>query len=256
MKTTFFNDWFYLSIRNIKQIWRPLLALLPNFFIPLFFFGVNAASFRSVSLLPGFPADSYLNFIAPTALFTAVFFSTSNIGIELVLDIASGYFNKLTIMPISRLAIILSRLSEAAVLAVFQGGVVLILLLLVGVKIQTGFLGVLAIFAMLIIFSMGWSCIGLIAALRTQNPRLVQSMFIIVFPFLYVTTSQMPIEFLPKTYAMFVRLNPVTYVLEGVRALTIKGWADPAIWQGFAVAVAVFVVMVIFTLLSFRKALK
>jgi ABC-2 type transport system permease protein len=253
---TFLSDWYYLSIRNIKQIWRPFLALLPNFFIPLFFFGVNAASFRSVSLLPNFPAESYLTFIAPAALFMAVFFSTSNIGIELVLDIASGYFKKLTVMPISRLAIILSRLSEAAVLAIFQGGIVLLLLMVIGVRVQTGLLGVLAMFAMLIIFSMGWSCVGLIAALRTQNPRLVQSMFMIVFPFLYITTSQMPKEFLPKTYASLVTYNPVTYVLEGVRSIMNVGWNDPAISQGFIVATVVFVVMLIFTLLSYQKSLK
>jgi ABC-2 type transport system permease protein len=253
---TFFSDLLYLSVRNIKQIWRPLLALLPNFFIPIFFFAVNSASFRAVSMLPGFPADSYLKFTAPTALFMSVFFSTSNIGIELVLDIASGYFKKLTIMPISRLAIILARLSEAAVLAVIQGGVVLILLLLIGVRVNTGLLGVLAMFGLLILFAMGWSCVGLIAALRTQNPRLVQSMFIIVFPFLYITTSQMPKELLPKTFATFASYNPVTYVLEGVRALMIRGWGDPAIWQGYAVAGAVLVVMVLLTLLSFRKALK
>jgi ABC-2 type transport system permease protein len=253
---TFISDWFYLSIRNIKQIWRPLLALLPNFFIPLFFFTVNAASFRSVSLLPNFPADSYLNFIAPTALFTAVFFSTSNIGIELVLDIASGYFQKLTIMPIARLAIILSRLTEAAFLAIMQGGIVLILLFIIGIRVKTGFLGILAMFAMLIIFSMGWSCVGLIAALRTKNPRLVQSMFMIVFPFLYITTSQMPKEFLPKTYATLVAYNPVTYVLEGVRSLMNTGWGDPAIMQGFLVSIGVFVVMLIATLASYQKSLK
>lgn len=252
----FLSDWYYLSIRNIKQIWRPFLALLPNFFIPLFFFAVNAASFRSVSLLPNFPADSYLSFIAPTALFTAVFFSTSNIGIELVLDIASGYFKKLTVMPISRLAIILSRLTEAAFLAVFQGGIVLILLLAIGIKVHTGLLGILAMFAMLILFAMGWSCVGLIAALRTQNPRLVQSMFMIVFPFLYVTTSQMPKELLPKTYATLVTYNPVTYVLEGVRSLINSGWNDPAIPQGFIVATIVFIVMLILTLLSYKNALK
>ncbi|HEY1074287.1 MAG TPA: ABC transporter permease [Patescibacteria group bacterium] len=253
---TFFADWFYLSIRNIKQIWRPLLAFVPNFFIPIFFFATNAVSFQAVSKLPGFPTDSYLNFIAPTAIFTSVFFATSNIGIELVLDIASGYFKKLTIMPVNRLAIILARLSEAAVLALIQGSVVLILVLLLGVKIATGFWGVVVMFLILMIFAMGWSCIGLIAALRTQNPRMVQSLFILVFPFQYLTTSQMPIELLPRGFAMAVKLNPVTYILEATRSLMLGSWSDAAINQGLMVAVATCVIMVTLTLLSYRKALK
>ncbi len=253
---TFFSDWYYLSIRNIKQIWRPWLALIPSLFIPIFFFAVNSASFKSFANLPGFPADSYLKFIAPTALFSAIFFSAGNAGIELVVDISSGYFKKLTIMPINRFAIVLGKLSEVAVQSVLQGLVVLIILLLIGVKVETGILGVFAIFGIMILFSMAWSCIGMIAALRTQNPRLVQSMFVLVFPFLYLTTSQTPKSLLPDWYAKIVSYNPVTYIIEGVRGLMIRGWGDPAIVQGFWVAAILCVVMVTLTVMSFRKALK
>jgi ABC-2 type transport system permease protein len=252
----FLSDWYYLSIRNTKQIWRPLLALIPSLFIPIFFFGVNSASLSAFAHVPGFPNVSYKDFIAPVAIFTAIFFSAGNAGIELVQDISSGYFKKLIIMPISRLTIILGKLSEVAVQSVFQGAIVVVLLLMVGVHFNTGFLGILAIFAMLTIFAMAWSCIGMIAALRTQNARLVQSMFILVFPFLYLTTSQSPKELLPKTFATIATYNPVTYIVEGVRALVLNTWSSPAIWQGFLTATVLFVVMVTLTLYSFKKTLR
>lgn len=253
---TFFSDWYYLSIRNTKQIWRPLMAMVSSLFMPIFFFAVNATSFKAIAQLPGFPAGSYMNFIAPTAMFSAIFFSVGNAGIELAMDMTSGYFKKLVIMPINRLSIILGKLSEVAIMSLLQGAIVMVLLLLVGVRISTGFLGVLALFAMLIIFGMAWSCIGMIIALRTQNPRMVQSLFIVFFPLLYLTTSQMPKEFLPKYYTVVVGYNPVTYVIEGVRGLMMRGWGDPSIWQGFAVTIALFLVMIILTLISFRKTLK
>lgn len=254
--STFFSDWYYLSIRNIKQIWRPLLALIPSLFIPVFFFLVNAASLSAFAKVPGFPNVSYKDFIAPVAIFTAIFFSSGNAGIELVQDIANGYFKKLLIMPINRLAIILGRLTEVAVQAVLQGGIVLVLLLVAGVHFNTGVLGILAIFAMLVIFAMAWSCVSMISALRTQNARLVQSMFVLAFPFLYVTTSQAPKELLPPTFALLATYNPVTYIIEGVRALVLDSWSSPAIWKGFVVAGIMFVVMVSLTLLSFRKAIR
>lgn len=252
----FFSDLYYLSIRNIKQIWRPALALLPSIFMPIFFFLVNAASLQAFASAPGFPDVSYKDFIAPVAIFTAIFFSAGNAGIELVQDIASGYFKKLIIMPINRLAIVLGKLVEVAVQSIIQGLIVLVLLIAVGVHFNTGPLGVLAIFAMLMIFAMAWSCIGMIAALRTQNARLVQSMFILVFPLLYLTTSQAPKELLPKTFATVATYNPVTYIIEGVRALVLSGWDNPAVWQGFLSATTMFVVLVTLTLYSFRKALK
>src|SRR2546421_887190 len=158
--TTFFSDWYYLSIRSITQIWRPLLALIPSLFIPIFFFVVNSASLSAFSKVPGFPRVSYRDFIAPIALFTAIFFSCGNAGIELAQDISNGYFKKLLIMPISRLTIILGRLTEVAVQALLQGSIVLILLLAVGVRIKTGVVGLLAIFAILILFAMAWSCLS------------------------------------------------------------------------------------------------
>lgn len=253
---TFLSDWYYLSIRNIKLIWRPLLALLPPFFMPIFFFAVNSLSLAAFAKVPGFPDVSYKDFIAPVALFTAIFFSAGNAGIELVQDIQSGYFKKLIIMPINRLTIVLAKLTEIAVQSLGQGIVMLILLLIWGVKIQSGFLGVLAIFAILIIFAMAWSCIGMISALRTQNARLVQSLFILVFPLLYLTTSQSPRDLLPSTFARLTDFNPVTYIIEGIRALVLEGWGSPDIAYGFYAAIGMFVVFVTLTMLSFRKALK
>ncbi len=252
----FFSDWLYLSIRNIRQIWRPLLALIPSLFIPVFFFVVNSTSLQAFAKVPGFPHVSYKDFIAPVAIFTAIFFSAGNAGIELAQDISSGYFKKLIIMPIHRVTIVLSKLSEIALLSIIQGVVVLILLLAVGVHFNTGVLGILAIFVMLTIFAMGWSCIGMIAALGTQNVRLVQSMFIIVFPFLYLTTSQAPMQLLPPTFRFFATYNPVTYIIEGTRALVLSNWSNPAIYQGFLVAIVLFVVLVTLTVQSLRKALK
>lgn len=252
----FFSDWYYLSIRNIKQIWRPWMALVSSLFIPIFFFLVNSSALEAFSRVPGFPDVSYKEFIAPVAIFSAIFFSAGNAGIELVQDITSGYFNKLLIMPINRLSIILGKLSEVAVQTLLQGMIVVLLLLVTGVKFRTGVAGIAAIFAMLSLFAMAWSCIGMIAAMRTQNARLVQSMFVLVFPFLYLTTSQAPKELLPENFATIVTYNPVTYIVEGVRALVLSGWDNDAIWKGFLVSGTLFVVMVTLTLFSFRKALK
>src|SRR5579872_4492546 len=130
---TFFSDWYYLSIRNIKQIWRPAMALIPSLFIPIFFFFVNSNALTEFSKAPGFPNVPYKDFIAPVTIFTAIFFSAGNAGIELVQDITNGYLKKLLIMPIHRLTIVLSKLTEVAVQSVMQGCIVLVLLLLSGV---------------------------------------------------------------------------------------------------------------------------
>jgi len=218
---------------------------------------VNSQSLSAMEKAPGFPPGiSYKDFVAPVAIFTAIFFSAGNAGIELAQDITSGYLKKLLVMPINRLAIVMGKLTEVAVQAVFQGGLVLVLLLAVGVRVSTGILGVIAMFGMLVLFAMAWSCIGMIAALRTQNARLVQSMFVLVFPFLYLTTSQAPKNLLPPTFRAIATYNPVTYIVDGTRAIVLYNWDNPAIWQGFLVAIVLFVVMVTLVVTSFKSTLK
>ena len=79
--------------------------------------------------MAGFPEVSYRDFIAPVALFTAVFFLRRQPGDRAGARHLRGYFKKLMIMPINRLSIILGRLTEVAVQAVFQGPHRLVLLL-------------------------------------------------------------------------------------------------------------------------------
>jgi len=71
-----------------------------------------------------------------------------------------------------------------------------------------------------------------------------------------MTTSQAPKNLLPPWFAVVASLNPVTSIIEGVRALVLDGWGNPAILQGFLTAGILFIVMVSFTLNSFRSALK
>ena len=96
----------------------------------------------------------------------------------------------------------------------------------------------------------------MMAALRTQNARLVQSMFVLVFPFLYLTTSQAPLALLPPGFRTIAQFNPVTYIIEGVRALVLYSWDSPAVWQGFVISSIFCLVMVALTLNSFQKSLR
>lgn len=250
----FLEEVVYLYWRALKQTWRPLASLIPSIFIPIFFFAVNSAAFREVAKLPGFTTDSYLKFQLPVALFMSVFFSAGDAGIDLVMDISSGYFDKLLLAPIRHISLILGKLLAVGTRGVFQGAIVLLLAYIIGLPPVTGFWGVLLIFLLAAIFSMAWSAIGLSMALLTKNPRLVQSLFVLFFPALFMTTMQMPKELLSGWYKIAVTLNPVTYVLEGIRGLMIFGYQKEVLFHAFLAVILMFAVLVSITLVSFRKA--
>ena len=53
----------------------------------------------------------------------------------------------------------------------------------------------------------------------------MQSSFLLFFPFLFLTTSYVPRSQLTGWLDTVAALNPVTYLLEGLRSLTMHGWS-------------------------------
>ncbi|MBU6389240.1 ABC transporter permease [Patescibacteria group bacterium] len=243
----------YLFIRGLKQSLRPVPALIPSLFMPAFFLIIFSAAFTSLINLPGFSGKSYLVFYAPVAILQAIFFSSGDAGIDLVVDITSGYFDKLLIAPIRHVSIIIGKLIGVGLRAAVQAGIVILIILLMGGKIVTGLPGLLVILLLGGLFGMAWSGIGMTIALLTKNQRATQSSFILFFPFTFITTAQLPLSLLSGWYKTAVQLNPVTYILEAFRSLTSNGWQTHTIWVGFMVAAGVAVLTIGSTLLSFRK---
>lgn len=254
IKTSFFKSFSHLFIRALKQSTRPLAAILPSFFMPFFFFIVNSAGFKQLVNLPGFDSSSYLSFYAPVALLMAVFFTSGDAGFELMLDITSGYFEKLLLTPTSRLAILLPRVVAMGIRAMAQAAIMLILLLLFGASFKGGTIGILLIFLLIMLFGMGWSGIGLTLAAITKNPRVLQSSFILVFPLTFMTTAQLPLNLLSGWYKVAVTINPITQILEGVRAIMTRGdIGSPQVVNAFIVVVVLLIITVTASIFSFRR---
>src|SRR6185436_18310008 len=140
-----FQEIRYLFVRGLKQSMRPTAAMIPSLFMPAFFFIINSAAFSAVSNLPGFKSDSYLTFYAPVAILMAIFFSSGDAGIDLVVDITSGYFDKLMVAPIHHVAIIIGKLLAVGLRAAVQTSIVIVIILLSGGTIVTGPAGFLVI---------------------------------------------------------------------------------------------------------------
>lgn len=232
---------YYIYRRNLRAWFgQPMNVIAPLFFAAFFFF-LFGAPLERITQMPGFPADNYLAFIAPMVLVQAVVFSGSDAGLAMITDILSGYLDKLLLAPINRFAILLGSLLMAGTRALFQALIVIALALLLGVDFKGGPHGILVIALFSVLFGVAWSCIGLVIALRTKSAQATQSSFIFFFPFPFLTTAFMPRELLPDWFQVAVALNPVNYVLESVRAITIQGW----VWHEVLPGVWVLTVMTV-----------
>ena len=239
-----------LGRRALVEAVRTPEALVPTLFIPLFFLVVNVG--QAARIFPGkstafLHGQGYGAFQLPSSMLLAASFGSA--ALFLVEEIEDGYFDKLRATPVPRSAIILGRLAAEGVKALLIASVIVLLGLAFGIRIASGVPG----FVLLVLLTAGWAVVysGFmqIIALKTRSAAATNSAGLVFFPLLFLTPNFVPFNRLSPLMETLARINPVSYVIVGMRGLIIDGWNLGQI----AVAVVVIVALgAILTGLSLR----
>ena len=220
------RDIVSIAGRALRAVPRDPATIIPPIFIALFFFVVNIATLSKVTQSAGGAFD-YKAFEMPTAILLGV--TGISRAPALVLDIQNGYFDRLLMTPIRRLSILLGHMVADVAVAIALTIPILALGFAIGVRFETGVLGVLAFIGLAALWSLAFTGFGYAIALKTGNPAAVNSSFLLFFPFLFLTTSYVPRSQLSGWLDTVAGLNPVTYLLEGLRSLVMEGWQADAL---------------------------
>lgn len=219
----FLRDLFTVAGRALRAIPREPESFVPTLFIPAFFFIVNIGALQD--LTEAFPVTddfSYRNFQLPTAIIFAVTGISRAPG--LVIDIQTGYFDRLLLSPARRLPLLLGLMVADFALVIFLCIPVVVLGLILGVSFGTGPLGLLLFILIGALWGLAFTGFPYAIALKTANPGAVASSFILFFPFVFLTSSTVPLENLTPWMRTIAQFNPITYVLEGMRSLLEDDW--------------------------------
>ncbi|MEM9132306.1 MAG: ABC transporter permease [Actinomycetota bacterium] len=231
--TGFRHNVITIAGRALRAVPGDLEAVIPPVLIAIFFFLVNIATLEGLTegQIAGF---DYTAFQMPTAILLGV--TGVSRAPSLVLDVQNGYLDRLLMTPMRRVAILLGHLVADMAIAVGLAVPILVLGLVLGTGFETGVLGALVFLLLSALWSLAFAGFGYAVALKTGNPAAVQSMFLLFFPFLFLTTSYVPRGQLSGWLDVVASFNPVTYILEGLRALAIDGWTIDVVWAVLAIA--------------------
>jgi ABC-2 type transport system permease protein len=238
-----------LGRRAVREIARYPEATIPALFIPLFFLAVNIGQVSETfpDTTPFLKGQGYAAFQMPVSLMFAVATATS--GLALVTEIDNGYFDKLLAAPIRRSSIIFGRLTADLARGLLGSTVVLVAGLAFGVHMASGVLGAIVLVVMAALFGVGYAGFGILVALRTRNVQATNTSFLLFFPLLFLTPNFVPFDRLTSVMETLARINPVSYVIVGLRSLVIDGW----VWDKLVVCLGVIIVMTaVLTALSLR----
>lgn len=245
-----------LWARQMKKLVRIPLLLFFALAQPLIFLLLFSQVFSNLDRLPGFGYDSYLQFLVPSIVALTALNSAFQSGIGMVSDIEDGMLDKFLIAPIRRSSILLGKVFADATRAAAQATVIVLVAFAMGARIATGVAGVAAMVVLAALFGIAWAGLSNIIALRTRNGELTMIVGILItFPVLFLSTAFMPSILLPDWLDTVATFNPITYIVEALRALVNTGWDWGAIGQAMAVTGGLAVVTFTGATLAFRKAI-
>ncbi|MDH3226790.1 MAG: ABC transporter permease [Thermoleophilia bacterium] len=218
----FLMDVLTVAGRGLRAIPREPEAVIPSLVIGAFFYLVNVGTLQPLSEAARPAGFDYAAFQVPTA----IIFSVTGVSRAalVVVDIQSGYFDRLLMTPVSRIALLLGLLISDFVLVIGLTIPVLIMGFIFGVTFTTGVLGVLAFMLIAGLWGIAFSGFTYAIALRTGSAAAVNSSFLLFFPFAFLTTALLPREQLTGALDTIAGWNPMTYLLAGLRALISDGW--------------------------------
>ncbi len=242
-----------LARRSVLRTVRQPAVIVSALLFPMMFFSINAYGLDAAARIPGFPADSYMDFAFAFPLVQASLFGAITAGADLARDIESGFFDRLSLTPMRPVSLLLGMLTGVVALGLLQGVVFLALGTLMGVDIRSGFLGMVVIVFLTVVVALGFGGIGAILALRTGSVEAVESAFPLFFVAIFMSSINLPRDLIEADWFRFVAtINPISYLVEGIRSLVITGWDARALLVGFACAVAILVVALAGAVVSLR----
>ena len=239
-------------LRTIRQPGQLFFALV----FPLVFLAVIASGLDRAKSLPGFPADSYLEFMLAIPFIHGSLFTAINAAVELGRDIETGFLNRLALTPARNIALVIGHLVGAVMLGLLQYCVYFAAGMAAGADFHAGWLGVPVLFALAAIGAVAFGAAGTTMALRSGSSESVQGIFPVFFVLLFLSSMNMPRDLIEADWFRWIATaNPVSYLIEGLRSLVIAGWDGETLGLGFVTAVGLTLFFLATTASAFRERL-
>jgi ABC-2 type transport system permease protein len=229
----------HLAARSVVRTFRqPGIVIFPLVF-PLVLVAVVASGLDPATALPGFPADSFLDFAIAIPFVQGALITSVNTATELGRDIEGGFLNRLALTPASGASIVLGHLGGAVALALVQALIYLGVGLAAGVDVKSGIPGMVVLIVLAGLIGLAFGTVGTFMALRTGSSEATQGLFPLLFVTFFLSSMMMPRHLIETDWFRTVAtLNPVSYLIEGVRSLVITGWDPETLGLGFGFALA------------------
>lgn len=200
----------------------------------------------------------YVDFVVPGFVATGALFAGMTASIGAAEDLQEGLFDRLRSLPVPRLGIISGRVVADTALSGIGLVVTVLVGFAVGFRSSASILALVGAVALCLLGAFAFTWLFVWLGILAGNPQAAQGTGMLVFPFTFVSSAFVPVESMPGWMQAFAENQPLTQLVNAVRALTLGDQAEAALGHGagYYTVRAVFwmaLFVVVFAPLAARK---
>ena len=247
------TDTLTITRRNLL-IWMRVPAYLvftviqPVLFVLMFRYVFGGA-------IPVKVRGGYVNFLMPGIIAQTAAFATFGTAIALAVELKKGVIDRLRSMPMARSAVLAGRLVADTGRMTVTILIVLGVGFAVGFRFNNGLVPAILMVVLAIVFGLAICCIAAYTGLAIGDEESVQAFGLIwLFPITFLSSAFVPIATMPGWLQAFANNQPVTYVIDTMRALALGGPVAASLWKSIAWLAGIFIVFLPLAVRAYRRA--
>jgi len=218
---------YALWLRDVKRFLRAPSRIIGSIAMPLLFLVFLGFGFSGAAI-PGLPEGvDYLQYLVPGMVGFTMLFGASFAGMSILSDQDVGFLKEILVAPVSRTSIVLGRIAGGSTTALVQAALILVLSIPLGFEVDSLLSLPLAV-VFLVLIAVTFVGFGVALASQFSDSEgfglVVQ---FVIFPLFFLSGAIYPVGSLPDPVQLLALANPLTYGVDGLRAVLVGASSYP-----------------------------
>jgi ABC-2 type transport system permease protein len=197
--------------------------------------------------------DHYVNYLLPGILLMAIASGIAYTSYRLFMDMQRGIFERFHSMPIARSAALWGHVLTSMVSNAISVIVIILVALIMGFRSPAGVLAWLAVAVILALFTLALTWIAVIAGLSATS---VDGAGAFAYPLIFlpfISSAFVPTGTMPPAVRAFAENQPMTAIVDAIRALLSGRPAGQDIWVALAWCVGITIAAYVFAMRVYKN---
>lgn len=239
------SDSVIMIRRSSTHILRNTDQLLGTFFQPIMFLVLFSTVFGGAVGMALPPGVSYIEFLLAGIIIQTVAFGSTTTAIAVANDLQKGIVDRFRSLPMSNLAVLTGHVISDLLRNGLSTAVMIATGLVMGFRSGASPLEWLAIIGIIALFTLAFSWLAAIMGVVAKSVEGVQWLsFVLVFPLTFASSAFVPTEGMNRFLKAFAENQPITHIIEAIRALMLGQPLGNHAWWAVAWCLGILAVAV------------